>query len=442
MPGRTTPPWIVGSAREPGAVTPRCLSRGPNHCTSGKNQGPDLILRDMPNPFSRSLRSLEADGFRRWTLAVALSVLLLAAWAAWFFLAEVSVYAVTPLARLEVERAVHPIEALLSGRIATVHVLVGQQVKAGDVLVELESEVEQQRLEEQQAKLGSLPAQLAAARDQLESEKQALSEGNSAARSGLEEARARLKEAEVVAHFAEEDLDRKTRLRAGGQLPEVDFQRAKVEAQKQRAAAETLRLAVERLGSEDRSKARSQEAHLAELRGVVASLEGQIATTQAVVRQLETALEHRKIRAPVSGHIAELSDLRIGSVVSEGTRLGALVPAGNLKAVALFDPPSALGRVRAGQPARVRLEGFPWTQYGSVPAKVTSVADEVRDGHIRAELAVDPDPASPIPLQHGLPGTVEVEVERVSPATLVLRAAGRFLAEPAQTQSSTGAREP
>ena len=37
------------------------------------------------------------------------------------------------------------------------------------------------------------------------------------------------------------------------------------------------------------------------------------------------------------------------------------------------------------------------------------------------------DPASPVPLQHGLPGTVEVEVARVSPATLVLHAVGKRL---------------
>ena len=46
---------------------------------------------------------------------------------------------------------------------------------------------------------------------------------------------------------------------------------------------------------------------------------------------------------------------------------------------------------------------------------------EVRDGQIRVELAFLTDPASPIPFQHGLPGTVEVEVERVSPAALVRR---------------------
>ena len=117
-------------------------------------------------------------------------------------------------------------------------------------------------------------------------------------------------------------------------------------------------------------------------------------------------------------------------MVREGDRLAAVVPRGELQVVADFLPPSALGRIRPGQPARLRLEGFPWTQYGSLAATVSRVASEVRNGRIRVELSVDSNGASPIPLQHGLPGTVEVEVERVSPATLVLRAAGKLLARP------------
>jgi hypothetical protein len=61
---------------------------------------------------------------------------------------------------------------------------------------------------------------------------------------------------------------------------------------------------------------------------------------------------------------------------------------------------------------------------------VRRVANEVRDGRVRVELGVDPEGASPIPLQHGLPGNVEVQVERVAPATLVLRAAGKLLTRP------------
>jgi membrane fusion protein (multidrug efflux system) len=84
----------------------------------------------------------------------------------------------------------------------------------------------------------------------------------------------------------------------------------------------------------------------------------------------------------------------------------------------------------------MRLDGFPWTQYGTIAATVTSVASEVRDGRVRVELTVHPNPASPIPFQHGLPGSVEVEVEHVSPATLLLRVAGKLLAKPVSRPES------
>jgi len=78
----------------------------------------------------------------------------------------------------------------------------------------------------------------------------------------------------------------------------------------------------------------------------------------------------------------------------------------------------------------MRLTGFPWTEYGSVVAVVDNVASEVRSGTVRVELAIHPDAASAVPMQHGLPGSLEVEGERVSPAALALRAGGRLLTSP------------
>src|SRR5204862_4061883 len=93
-------------------------------------------------------------------------------------------------------------------------------------------------------------------------------------------------------------------------------------------------------------------------------------------------------------------------------------------------PQAALGRIAPGQQAKMRLDGFPWTEYGAVPAVVTRVASEVRDGMVRVELAIDGSQPTRIPLQHGLPGSIEVTVERIAPAALVLRTAGRMLSAP------------
>lgn len=94
-----------------------------------------------------------------------------------------------------------------------------------------------------------------------------------------------------------------------------------------------------------------------------------------------------------------------------------------LKIVAYF-PLTAWGHIQPGQPAHLRVNGYPWTQAGSIAAVVSSVAPEAEAEQLRVELTLLPDPSSPIPLQLGLAGTAKVEVERVSPATLVLRAIG------------------
>ena len=130
------------------------------------------------------------------------------------------------------------------------------------------------------------------------------------------------------------------------------------------------------------------------------------------------------IRAPVAGRVGALAVPDVGGVVALGDGIATVVPDGDLKVVASFSPSAALGRVAAGQPARMRLDGFPWTAFGAVAAVVDRVADEPDDaGGVRVELTLQAE-GSAVPLQHGLPGRVEIEVERIRPAALVLRAAG------------------
>lgn len=88
-----------------------------------------------------------------------------------------------------------------------------------------------------------------------------------------------------------------------------------------------------------------------------------------------------------------------------------------VRVVAKFSP-TALGHIRTGQPGSFR------SQFGAIPTHVTNVEGEVHDGYLRVELAVDRSMTS-IPAQQGSTGTVEVEVEDVSPATMLLRAAGQ-----------------
>ena len=90
-------------------------------------------------------------------------------------------------------------------------------------------------------------------------------------------------------------------------------------------------------------------------------------------------------------------------------------------------PPETLGRIQPGQPALLRFGGAARDQTGTIPAIVMNVIDQTPEGRVRVELVALGVVA---PYQDGLPSQVEIEVEHISPATLVMRASGQFVDTP------------
>jgi multidrug resistance efflux pump len=384
----------------------------------------------MSTAFSRAMRTLEADGFGRSLIGLLLTIILLGLWVMWFFLGRVDRYEVTDTARLEVERASTALQAPVDGRVAASHLSLGKEVKAGDVLLELDAHAERLQLQEEQARLSSIPPQIDALRAEMQSAEQARRDEQQASIAAVDQARAQQRESEATAQFAEQDAERLRRLRADGLIPERDYVRSRADAQSRRASSDSFQAQVTRLAREQRTRETDREVRLRQIQEEITRLEAQRTTSGATIDRLRYEIERRVVLAPIAGRLGDVEILRAGSVVGQGDKLCSIVPSGGVKVIAEFPPASAIGHIQPGQPARLRLQGFPWTQYGSIGATVQSVGSEVRDGRVRVELAIDPNTHTAIPIQHGLPGSVEVKVEQVSPATLALRAAGRLVTSP------------
>jgi multidrug resistance efflux pump len=382
----------------------------------------------MAAAFFRSRRLLRGDDFGAWGLSAVVAISVLSAWVLWFFLARVAIYRVSDAARLESGGAAYQVQAPVAGRVASSILILGLQVEKGRVLVQLEDEAEQRQLQEERTALTVIAPQLDAIRDQIKAEEAAQAASEETARVALDQAGSQLHGAIQALQFAE---DRASRYEQGrGAVAEIDLLKAQAEAQERRTAVDTERLEIARLERDKVTQERDRAAHIDDLRKQARELEGEVNTKAVTIKRLEYESERRKIRASITGSLAEIATPRVGTIVREGELLASIVPTRTIYAVAEFVPSEALGHIRPGQRAWIRLKGFPWTEYGSLEATVVSVASEIRDGSIRVEFTVAPNPTSGVPIQHGLPGMVEVETERVSPATLVLRAAGQLLAKP------------
>lgn len=391
----------------------------------------------MAYEFERSLRAIEADRGTGALIGIGCAFALLFAWGVWFFEAKVTEYAATERARIEVEHAAWPVEAPVAGRVAARRITLGAEVRAGDVLVELDSAPERHRLEEERARLLGVGWELAALARMRDAEERAIVSDRKAQSTALGESRARRAEVDLGAEFARREADRIALLAESGVMAQAEVLRSQTEARKLRAVSRAAALGLDRQRDEQLVRDSRAQGELERLRREEASLEARREASRAMIETLSYEIERRTIRAPIGGRVADDAAVPVGAYVEEGVRLAVILPLGKLKIVAQVPAEVALGRVHPGQKARLRLDAYPWTEFGTVPAVVSGVASEPRDGSVRVELDLEAGAVNPrIVLEHGLEGTLEVDVIELSPVSLVRRIAGRWLlAEPAKEGS-------
>jgi membrane fusion protein (multidrug efflux system) len=391
--------------------------------------------REVAPSFARTLRALDADGMSPALLAVLLIAVLGGVWSTWLVVARVPVYQISQTARLEVER-VHPIASPVSGRIVTTSLLLGREVKTGDVLIEIEAEREQLETAEERTRLSTVAGEITALEREIHAEEDAVDQARRGAQAALEEASQRLSVTEAAAEQADENVKRANQLEKQGLVSAADAQKTRAEAQGRRAEVAAVRAGIDKLRAEQSVAERARRGRLASLVRERVSLGGLQTATASTVTRREREAERRRVRAPVPGRLGDVNVLQIGAIVREGEVIASIVPDGNVRAVAEFPAP-ALGRLRPGQRARFRLDGFPWTQYGHIDSTVTRVASETREQRVRVELTVQRAAASQLPLRHGMPGVAEIEVERVAPLALLIRSLGHTLSGEGNSGSTT-----
>jgi membrane fusion protein (multidrug efflux system) len=380
--------------------------------------------------FTRSAQFLHSERGTGTAWFLASALVLLAAWLLWATFANVWLYEVTTEARVELDSATYPIETPLLGRVTKADLRVGEHVHRGDVLVEIDSMPQQLQLDQARVESQGLDAQLAALRNQIEAEQSARVREQLSAGLSAREAQDRMRAAQEPAQFAEGELARIHKLRDEKLISIRDVEKAESDARRLREEFTALQVAASRPQQDQAARDRERDVRIARLQGETATLQAQRSTLHAEATRLTYEIERRRIRAPIDGTIGEALALRAGAVVSEGDSLGSIVPAGELRVVAQYPVQAAFGRLHTGQRATLRLDGFAWAEFGTVSATVARVAQEARDGKVRVELTLTSKSSFHGELEHGMPGSLEIAVEQVSPLHLLLRTAGQALARP------------
>ena len=97
---------------------------------------------------------------------------------------------------------------------------------------------------------------------------------------------------------------------------------------------------------------------------------------EANIKEIQFNEAAPKLRSPVNGRVFNLSAISTGYAATLGETLLNIVPDGEVEAK-IYISNKDIGFVKPNMNAEIRLDAFPFTQYGSLKGKVLSIGDEV-----------------------------------------------------------------
>jgi membrane fusion protein (multidrug efflux system) len=329
----------------------------------------------------------------------------------------------------------HGVQTPVAGVVTENRLRLGQRVEEGQVLLVLDSTAERLQLVQEQARRMGLQRTAESMKRQLDAEKAAVLAQQREASAAAQAAFARGRAARTVSDQASEEDKLIRQLRENALATGMEAMKSASEARRQSTEAAASSLEASRIAAQGQVGVADRMIQVLRLEHQLTGLQNDLDLSDATMGRLQFEIERKTLRAVVSGSVADLSPVPVGSTLDQGQKVAVVVPEGSHRVVARFSPSEAVGRVKPGQQGIVRLDAFPWTEYGVLRIQVGQLAHEPQEGLVRAELLVH-GKNDAIPLGHGLTGSVEIELEELPPARLLLRSAGQLMAPAATTPPS------
>ena len=272
---------------------------------------------------------------------------------AWLALAKTEEIVVAP-GKLEPIGSVREIQMPLGGIADQILVKDGERVKAGQVLMQLDTEASEQKRK-------SLQDNLRLRREQLSLKQVELQRYLSLNQDSIRTLTEKLS-------FEKEIMDRFKQLSEVGASAELQYLQQRNTVQE-----------VEGRLRETRLDGLRQKAILGQ---DVQRLKSEIASLQADLTETQVTLRYQELRSPVDGVVFDLIPKGPGYSAQSTETVMKIVPFQALEAKVEI-PSSDIGFVRAGMAADVSIDSFPATDFGVLQGTVLQVGSD----------ALPPDPA-------------------------------------------------
>ena len=243
--------------------------------------------------------------------------------------------------------AERPIKAPVTGVVSDIPVTEGELVSQGQVLIEFDSEVSNERWR-------SLVQQKELESRRLTNEIQAFD-------ARIDSLQAQQKSLQKTLKLESTIIDRMTGMVSQGAIAEVQYLRQKNQLQELQSEIAQTEATLREVQAESIKSEQQIQRELADL--------------EREIVEAKKSQEYQSLRAPVRGYVFNLIVASPGYAASRGETLLKIVPEGALEA-SVFITNADVGFLRPKMPARVRVDAYPFTQFGDIPGELKRVGKQ------------------------------------------------------------------
>lgn len=153
----------------------------------------------------------------------------------------------------------------------------------------------------------------------------------------------------------------------------------------------------------------------------ITQITGKIAEAKNLLVIAEAKLKSKFLTSPIDGTVLSLDLQNIGKVVQAGQTLVEIAPLGEPLVLSALLPNQEAGFIETGMPAQVKIDAYPYQDYGIISSKVISISEDAepnqRLGEVyRVEIALEQDHITennkPINLKAGQTASADIVIRR------------------------------
>ena len=351
--------------------------------------------------------------------------------------------------RLVPKGEVYKIQPVIQSEIAKIEVKEGQTVKAGQIVATLDDRLAGADVERLMQSLAGDRLQLAQTeglmdRTRLEAEvRQAIAAAEVQSQvAALAQTQVKVSTSQKILPLLQSSsadyqarLERLKPLVSAGALPEdrlfeiqqtihqrqQEITQNQGELEQALTEGDQIRAGLAEKQAEGKKSALEAQQQFQQLQIEASQLRAKIAGTQAELRAAQTRLKQTFLYAPIAGTVTALKVHNSGEVTQPGQTIAEIAPASAPLVLSALLPSREAGLVRKGMTVQIKLDAFPYQDYGIISGKVNSISPDAENNEqmgavYQVEIALDRHSVmhdhQAVPFKAGQTATAEIIVQQ------------------------------